>query len=134
VYISQLVKTRDLHPGLLSIAILFPLLLIQTAHLLPFIHLYSTLISPFLNIYHLSIVVEVLLCLLTRDLLWLHVTNLPCPSSKQVNDGSTVALKRHAHDFGDQQMTGNDDAGQSYLENTDKYKYDMLVIGRMITR
>jgi hypothetical protein len=48
MYISRLVKTRDLHPGLLIITILspsFPFLLIQTAHLLPLIHLYSTLIS-----------------------------------------------------------------------------------------
>jgi hypothetical protein len=33
---------------------------------------------------------------------------------------------------GDQQTTRNDDAGQSYLEEVDKYEYDMLAIGRMI--
>jgi hypothetical protein len=61
-----------------------------------------------------------------------HVMNLPCPSSKQANNRSTAALKRHACDFGDQQTTGNDNAGLSYLESVDNYKYDMLAIGRMI--
>jgi hypothetical protein len=65
MYISRLVKTRDPHPGLLSIAILFPFLLIQTSHILPFICFLSSLISPLLFIYYLSILVEVLLCLLT---------------------------------------------------------------------
>jgi hypothetical protein len=69
------------------------------------------------------------------------VMNLPCPSSKQAVDGSVAALKRCAYDFmgqprssGDQQMTCDDDAGPSYLENADKYEYDMLAISRMITR
>jgi hypothetical protein len=80
MYISRLVKTRDLHPGLLIITILspsFPFLLIQTAHLLPLIHLYSTLIYPFLYIYYLSILVEVLSCLLTynRDLVLLYLVS-----------------------------------------------------------
>jgi hypothetical protein len=29
-------------------------------------------------------------------------------------------------------MTHDDDTGLSYLENADKYEYDMLAIGRMI--
>jgi hypothetical protein len=69
------------------------------------------------------------------------VTNPPCPSSKQAVDGSIVALKRRARDFmgqprsiGDQQTTCDDDTGPSYLENADKYEYDTLAIGRMITR
>jgi hypothetical protein len=59
MYISQLVKTRDLHPGLLTIAILslsFPWLLISTSHLLPFIHLISSLISPLSSSLHLLLV------------------------------------------------------------------------------
>jgi hypothetical protein len=64
----------------------------------------------------------------------LNVTNLPCPSSKQVNDRSMVPLKRHTHDLGDQQTTGDDNAGPSYLENVDKYKYSTLAIGRMIAQ
>jgi hypothetical protein len=80
MYISQLVKTRDLHPGLLIIAILsssFPWLLISTSHLLPFIHLLSSLISPLLFIYYLSILVEVLLRLLTYrgDLVLLYLVS-----------------------------------------------------------
>jgi hypothetical protein len=70
-----------------------------------------------------------------------HVTNLPCPSSKQAVDGSVAALKRRTHDFmgqprssGDQQKTEDDDTGLSYLENVDKYEYDMLAIGKMITQ
>jgi hypothetical protein len=63
-----------------SIAILspsFPWLLISTSHLLPFICLISTLISPFFFIYHLSILVEVLLRLLTYrgDLVWLYLVS-----------------------------------------------------------
>jgi hypothetical protein len=68
VYISQLEKTRNPHPGLLSIAILFPIfpwLIIPTSHLLPLIRLISFLISHLLFIYYLSILVEVLLHLLT---------------------------------------------------------------------
>jgi hypothetical protein len=80
MYISRLVETRDLHPGLLSIAILspsFPWLLISTSHLLPFIRLISSLISPLLFIYYLSILVEVLLCLLTYrgDLVLLYLVS-----------------------------------------------------------
>jgi hypothetical protein len=80
MYISRLVKTRDLHPGLLSIAILspsFPWLLTSTSHLLPFIRLISSLISPLLFIYYLSILVEVLLRLLTYrgDLVLLYLVS-----------------------------------------------------------
>jgi hypothetical protein len=80
MYISRLVETRDLHPGLLSIAILspsFPWLLISTSHLLPFIRLISSLISPLLFIYYLSILVEVLLRLLTYrgDLVLLYLVS-----------------------------------------------------------
>jgi hypothetical protein len=80
MYISQLVKTRILHLGLLSIAILspsFPWLLISTSHLLPFICLLSSLISPFLFIYYLAILVEVLLRLLTYrvDLVLLYLVS-----------------------------------------------------------
>jgi hypothetical protein len=80
MYISRLVKTRSPHSGLLSIAILspsFPWLLILTSPLLPFIHLISRLISPLLFIYYLSILVEVLLCLLTYrvDLVLLYLVS-----------------------------------------------------------
>jgi hypothetical protein len=80
MYISRLVKTRDLHPGLLSIAILspsFPWLLTSTSHLLPFIRLISSLISPLLFIYYLSILVEVLVRLLTYrgDLVLLYLVS-----------------------------------------------------------
>jgi hypothetical protein len=80
MYLSRLVETRDLHPGLLSIAILspsFPWLLISTSHLLPFIRLISSLISPLLFIYYLSILVEVLLHLLTYrgDLVLLYLVS-----------------------------------------------------------
>jgi hypothetical protein len=80
MYISRLVKTRRLHSGLLSIAILspsFPWLLISTSHLLPFIRLISSLISPLLFIYYLSILVEVLLRLLTYqgDLVLLYLVS-----------------------------------------------------------
>jgi hypothetical protein len=80
MYISQLVKARILHLGLLSIAILspsFPWLLISTSHLLPFIRLISSLISPLLFIYYLSILVEVLLRLLTYrgDLVLLYLVS-----------------------------------------------------------
>jgi hypothetical protein len=64
------------------------------------------------------------------------VTIPPCPSSNSAVKGSVAALKRHARDFmgqprsrGDQQMTG-----LSYLEEADKYEYDTLVIGRMVTQ
>jgi hypothetical protein len=80
MYISQLVETRNPHPGLLSIPILspsFPWLLLSTSHLLPFIHLISYLISPLLFIYYLSILVEVLLRLLTYrgDLVLLYLVS-----------------------------------------------------------
>jgi hypothetical protein len=80
MYISQLVKIRILHLGLLAIAILspsFPWLLISTSPLLPFIRLISSLISPFLFIYYLSILVEVLLHLLTYrgDLVLLYLVS-----------------------------------------------------------
>jgi hypothetical protein len=63
-----------------SIAILsppFPWLLLSTSHLLPFIRLLSTLISPLLFIYYLSILVEVLLCLLAYrgDLVLLYLVS-----------------------------------------------------------
>jgi hypothetical protein len=61
------------------------------------------------------------------------VTNPPCPSSKQAVNGSKAALKRRTCTFGDQQTTG-DNAGLSYLENADKYEYDMLAIRRMIVQ
>jgi hypothetical protein len=80
MYISRLVKTRILHLGLLLIAILspsFPWLLLSTSHLLPYIRLISSLISPLLFIYYLSILVEVLLCLLTYrgDLVLLYLVS-----------------------------------------------------------
>jgi hypothetical protein len=80
MYISRLVKTRILHLVLLEIAILspsFPWLLISTSHLLPLIHFISSIISPFLFIYYLSILVEVLLCLLTYrgDLVLLYLVS-----------------------------------------------------------
>jgi hypothetical protein len=55
----------------------FPFLLLSTSHLLPFIRLLSTLISPLLFIYYLSILVEVLLCLLTYrgDLVLLYLVS-----------------------------------------------------------
>jgi hypothetical protein len=80
MYISRLVKTRILHLGLLEIAILspsFPWLLISTSHLLSLICFISSFISPFLFIYYLSILVEVLLCLLTYrgDLVLLYLVS-----------------------------------------------------------
>jgi hypothetical protein len=80
MYISRLVKTRILHLGLLLIAILspsFPWLLLSTSHLLPYIRLISSLTSPLLFIYYLSILVEVLLCLLTYrgDLVLLYLVS-----------------------------------------------------------
>jgi hypothetical protein len=61
------------------------------------------------------------------------VTILPCPSPKQARGNKVAALKRHPHDFMGQQRS-DDDAGLSYLESADKYKYDMLAIGRMIVQ
>jgi hypothetical protein len=66
VYISRLVKTRDLHPGLLQFAISFPFLFqvcllfrVLSFYSLPFIHLYFQL-------YACLYLVEVLSGLLTR--------------------------------------------------------------------
>jgi hypothetical protein len=80
MYISQLVKTRNPHPGLLIITILFPFeLFYWPVHspLFFIIHLISSHISPFLSIYRLSILVEVLLCLLTYrgDLVLLYLVS-----------------------------------------------------------
>jgi hypothetical protein len=63
-----------------SITILSPSfswLLLSTSHLLPLICLISSLISPLLFIYYLSILVEVLLCLLTYrvDLVLLYLVS-----------------------------------------------------------
>jgi hypothetical protein len=62
------------------------------------------------------------------------VTNSLCPPSNMAEDGSIVALKRCAHDFTHQQTTHDYDAGLSYLESADTYKYDTLAIGRMIAQ
>jgi hypothetical protein len=61
------------------------------------------------------------------------VTILPRPSSRQMKADKIAALKRRAREFGNQQKT-SDDAGPSYLENADAYKYDTLAIGRMIVQ
>jgi hypothetical protein len=53
--------------------------------------------------------------------------NLPCPPSNKAEDGSIAALKRHAHDFMGRHRT-DDNAGLSYLESADAYKYDTLVL------
>jgi hypothetical protein len=65
MYISQLVKTRDPHPGLLIIAILLPFLLILTSQFLPWICFISCLLPHLYKLYLLSYLVEVLLHLLT---------------------------------------------------------------------
>jgi hypothetical protein len=87
LYISRLVKTRGPHSGLLQslfsflffviLSPSFPWLLISTSYLLPFIRLLSRLISPLFFIYHLSILVEVLLRLLTYggDLVLLYLVS-----------------------------------------------------------
>jgi hypothetical protein len=80
MYISHLVKTRDLHPGLLTIAILFPYHLFyrpETSPLFFIIQLISSLIPSFISIYDLSILVEVLLHLLTyrEDLVLLYLVS-----------------------------------------------------------
>jgi hypothetical protein len=59
--------------------------------------------------------------------------NLPCPPSNKAEDGSIAALKRRAHDFMGRHRT-DDDAGLSYLESADAYKYDTLAIGRLIAQ
>jgi hypothetical protein len=64
---------------------------------------------------------------------WVSVTNPPCPSHKQAKEDKIAALKKRARDFRSQQMT-SDDAGPSYLENTDTYKYDMLAVRWMIVQ
>jgi hypothetical protein len=58
---------------------------------------------------------------------------LLCPSPKQADSDKVVALKRHTCDFMGQQRT-DDNAGLSYLESVDNYKYDTLAIGRMIAQ
>jgi hypothetical protein len=57
----------------------------------------------------------------------------PCPSPKQAGSDKVVALKRCAPDFMGQCRT-DDNAGLSYLESADNYKYDTLAIGRMIAQ
>jgi hypothetical protein len=82
MYISRLVKTRDLYPGLLIIAILssFPFHLFywpESSPLFFIICFISLHLSSFLLIYYLSILVEVLLCLLTYrgDLVLLYLVS-----------------------------------------------------------
>jgi hypothetical protein len=82
MYISRLVKTRDLYPGLLIIAILssFPLHLFywpESSPLFFIVRFISLNLSSFLFIYYLSILVEVLLRLLThrRDLVLLYLVS-----------------------------------------------------------
>jgi hypothetical protein len=71
MYISRLVKTRRLHSGLLTIAILSPLFPFhlfywpETSPLYFIVVVISSLIPSFISIYYLSILVEVLLRLLT---------------------------------------------------------------------
>jgi hypothetical protein len=80
MYISHLEKTRNLHPGLLTITILFPFELFYwpaSSPLYWIVIFISSLISPLLFIYYLSILVEVLLCLLTYrgDLVLLYLVS-----------------------------------------------------------
>jgi hypothetical protein len=80
MYISRLVKTRDLHPGLLTIAILFPYHLFywpESSPLFFIIHFISLNLFSFIFIYYLSILVEVLLRLLTYrgDLVLLYLVS-----------------------------------------------------------
>jgi hypothetical protein len=82
MYISRLVKTRDPHPGLLTIAILspFPFSLFYWPESLPLffiVHFISPQIPFFISIYYLSILVEVLLHLLTYrgDLVLLYLVS-----------------------------------------------------------
>jgi hypothetical protein len=80
VYISQLVKTRDPHPGLLTIAVLFPFHLFdwpESSPLFFIVRFISLNLSSFIFIYYLSILVEVLLCLLTYrgDLVLLYLVS-----------------------------------------------------------
>jgi hypothetical protein len=55
------------------------------------------------------------------------------PPSKQTKKDKVAALKKRTHDFMSQQKT-SDDAGPSYLENADTYKYDTLAVGQMIVQ
>jgi hypothetical protein len=83
MYISQLVKTRDPYPGLLTITILspsFPFHLFywpETSPLYFIVTIISSLIPSFISIYYLSILVEVLLRLLTYrgDLVLLYLVS-----------------------------------------------------------
>jgi hypothetical protein len=80
MYISRLVKTRNLHPGLLQIAILFPYHLFYwpiSSPLYWIVIFISSLIPSFISIYYLSILVEVLLHLLTYrgDLVLLYLVS-----------------------------------------------------------
>jgi hypothetical protein len=83
MYISRLVKTRDLYPGLLIITILspsFPSPLFywpESSPLFFIVQLISSLLPFFISIYYLSILVEVLLCLLTyrEDLVWIYLVS-----------------------------------------------------------
>jgi hypothetical protein len=80
MYISRLLKTRSPHPGLLQFAILFPFHLFYWPESSPcywIIIFISSLIPFFIPIYYLSILVEVLLCLLThrRDLVLLYLVS-----------------------------------------------------------
>jgi hypothetical protein len=83
MYISRLVKTRKLHSGLLTIAILspsFPFNLFywpESSPLFFIIRLISSHLSYFISIYYLSILVEVLLHLLTyrEDLVLLYLVS-----------------------------------------------------------
>jgi hypothetical protein len=82
MYISQLVKTRDPYPGLLTITILSPsfpfhLFYWPETSLYFIITIISSLIPSFISIYYLSILVEVLLRLLTYrgDLVLLYLVS-----------------------------------------------------------
>jgi hypothetical protein len=83
MYISQLVKTRRLHSGLLSIAILSPLFPFpifywpESSPLFFIIRFISLNLSSFILIYYLLILVEVLLRLLTHrgDLVLLYLVS-----------------------------------------------------------
>jgi hypothetical protein len=63
----------------------------------------------------------------------MHVTNPLCPPSNTAEDGSITALKRHAHDFTDQQ-TSRDDERISYLEIAKEHNYDTLTLARMLAQ
>jgi hypothetical protein len=61
------------------------------------------------------------------------VTNLPCPSMEQAENDKHMDLKRCVWHYADQQLMDGD-AGLSYLESADIYKYNTLAIGRMIAQ